>query len=143
MAPVSGVAGSSGGVRRHRVTVAFVAMAGAAAATAAMVGVSDHPPGIALAFLAALAAVLAVTHGWRSPQPFVRLVLAALIGFGLLVVLHNVLEPGAGSVREGMLAALMQALAVGAFMLAVLIAPAAFLVGVVGTAITTIWPRSR
>jgi lipopolysaccharide export LptBFGC system permease protein LptF len=143
MAPVSSVADSSGGLRRRRVTVAFLAMAGVAASAAAVVGVSDHPPGIALAFLAALAAVLAVTHGWRSPRPFVRLVMAALLGFGLLVVLHNVLELGAGSVRDGMLPALMQALAIGAFILAVLIAPAAFLVGVAGTAIMTIWPPSR
>ncbi|MCU0612096.1 MAG: hypothetical protein MUE60_09950, partial [Candidatus Eisenbacteria bacterium] len=55
-----------------RTLVLFVAC-GALAIAAAALGISDSPPGILCAFLAAAAFVLAFVHPWRAPRQFLRL----------------------------------------------------------------------
>lgn len=47
-------------------TLVFLAICGVAAIAAVLVGISDNPPGILLAFTAAAAFVLAIVHPWRT-----------------------------------------------------------------------------
>jgi hypothetical protein len=110
----------------------FLAICGAAAIAAALVGISDNPPGIFLALAAAVAFVLAFVHPWRTAKQFGRLLLASVLGLPLFVILHNVFEALAGMAEDiAILHGLLDGLGGAAFMLATLVCPAAFLVSVV------------
>jgi hypothetical protein len=103
------------------------------AAAALLVGISDNPPGILLAFVAATALVLAFVHPWRSAKQFGFLLFASALGFVILAILHNVFEAAASEVvRAGVLQIILQVFGVAAFLIAVLICPPAILVGAVG-----------
>lgn len=113
-------------------TLIFLAICGAAAIAAALVGISDNPPGIFLALAAAVAFVLAFVHPWRTAKQFGRLLLASVLGLPLFVILHNVFEALAGMAEDiAILHGLLDGLGGAAFMLATLVCPAAFLVSVV------------
>jgi hypothetical protein len=120
----------------------FLAICGAAAIAAALVGISDNPPGIFLALAAAAAFVLAFVHPWRTPEQFGRLLLASVLGFLLFVVLHNVFEALAGLAENStVLHGLLEGLSVVAFLLATLLFPVAILVSVVALVIVLIRKR--
>ncbi|HLF72701.1 MAG TPA: hypothetical protein VI524_00005 [Anaerolineales bacterium] len=88
----------------------------------AAVGIDDNPPGILLAFLAAIAFVLAFVHPWRTARQFRFLLYASVLGFPLFVILNNVFKAVAhNSATAGALQNLLQGLAVAAFFLATLI----------------------
>jgi hypothetical protein len=100
---------------------------------ALLVGISDNPPGIILLYGAGLTAVLAVVHRWRSARRFGYLVLSAALGFLVLAAIHNFAEVGAeGLSHLPVVAYPLAAVSVVGFMLAVVVCPAAVLVGVVG-----------
>jgi hypothetical protein len=104
---------------------------------AATVGISDNPPGIALAFLSVVALVLAFVHPWRSSKKFRRLIYAALSGMVLAVILHNLFEGLAGKVAgSGLVQRLLSGAGVAFFFIA-LICPIALLVGLVGAVIVS------
>lgn len=114
------------------------------AMAAAILGVSDNPPGILLAFLAAIAFVLAFVHPWRESRQFRRLLYASVLGLVLFVILNNIFAVIAhNSATVGTLQKLLQGLAVAAFFLAWVIGPAAFIVGAVGSVATFIRSRRR
>jgi hypothetical protein len=120
----------------RRITLLLLAAAGALVLAGLLFGVSDNPPGIVLVSIAAVAIVAAVVHPWRTPWPFVYLLVASIIGFVVLVMLHNLLDGAAGLMSEGnVLRLLLQGVGVAAFLLAVLILPAAVLVGAAGAII--------
>jgi hypothetical protein len=122
----------------------FLAFGAAAAIAAALVGITDNPPGIVLALAAALALVLAFVHPWRTPRQFGRLLLASVLGFVLFVVLHNVFEALAGMVEDiAVLHGLLEGLGGAAFILATLICPPAFLVSVVALVVALTRNRRR
>jgi hypothetical protein len=77
--------------RSQQITLALVGLFAAFVASALLAGVSDNPPGIALAALAASALVLAFVHPWRSVRKFVGLAAGSVLGFMVLVVVHNLL----------------------------------------------------
>jgi hypothetical protein len=125
-------------------TLVLLAICGAAAIAAALVGISDNPPGIFLALAAAAAFVLAFVHPWRTPKQFGRLLLASVLGFLLFVVLHNVFEALAGRAEHiAVLHGLLEGLGGAAFLLATLVCPAAFLVSVVALVVVLIRNRGR
>lgn len=125
-------------------TLIFLAICGAAAGAAALVGLSDNPPGILLALAAAVALVLAFVHPWRTPKQFGRLLLASVLGFLLFAVLHNVFEALAGMAEHiAVLHGLLEGLGVVAFLLATLLWPAAILVSVVALVVALIRNRRR
>ena len=125
-------------------TLIFLAICGAAAIAAALVGISDNPPGILLALAAAAALVLALVHPWRTPKQFGRLLLASLLGFVLFAVLHNVFEALAGVAEHvAVLHGLLEGLGAAAFILATLVCPAAFLVSLVALVVVLIRNRRR
>jgi len=110
--------------------------------SALVVGVSDNPPGVILAYLASACLVSAFTTQWTGPRPFLMLVGWAILGFGVTAVLHNVFDTLA-QLGDGLpvVPAVAGAVSVIAFFLAVLIAPAALIVGLGGAVMT--WLRRR
>jgi len=125
-------------------TLVFLAIFGALATAAVIVGIEDNPPGILLAFGSATALVLAVIHPWRTAKQFRLLLYASVLGFVMSAILHNVFE-GLASKTEvgGTFQILLQGIGVAAFLLAVLICPPAILVGSVGSVVMFIRNRRR
>ncbi len=119
---------------RPRRTTAWLMGATAVLTIAALaVGISDNPPGIALLYAAGLTLVLSVTHRWSGSKNFARLLLGAVIGFFLLVAIHNFAEVGAERIPQVPLIPLvLTAISVVAFLAAVIVCPMAGLVGAVG-----------
>ena len=128
----------------RKITLIFLAMCGLLAIAAVIVGIDDNLPGILLAFLAATAFVLAFVHPWRTARQFGLLLIASVLGLALLVILNNVFAAVAhSSATSGALQKLLQGIAVTAFLLATLICPAAFIVGLVGSIVMYIRSRRR
>ncbi len=105
--------------RNQIVTLVLLAASCAFAIAAAVVGVSDNPPGILLGFFAALALVSAVAHRWRTEKAFRGLFFSSF----LFVVLAEIFEG---------LQRVSSVLAEVGFVAAVLLFPAALLIGLVG-----------
>lgn len=125
---------------RNRIrTLILLLICGLLATAATITGVSDNPPGILLAFLAAIAFVLAFVHPWRTPRQFSRLLYISVPGLVFFVILNNVFAAIAhSSATAGALQYLLQGLAVAAFFLATTICPTAFIVGAVGLVVMAI-----
>jgi hypothetical protein len=122
--------------QNRRITQLLSAAAGVLLLAGLLVGVSDNPPGIVLVSLASVAIVAAAVHPWRAPKPFIVLLVASILGFVVMAMLHNLLGGVAGLMSEGnVLRLLLQGVGVAAFFLAVLILPAAVLVGAGGAII--------
>lgn len=104
-------------------------------AAASVVGISDNLPGILLLYCAGLTLVLAETHRWRSSKKFGRLFLWALVGFFILVMVHNFTEVGAERIGHiPVLSWPLMVVAVASFLTAIIVCPMACLVGAVGWA---------
>lgn len=117
-------------------TLVFLGVCAACAIGAAVVGISDNPPGILLAYLAATALVLALVHPWRTSRPFKRLLYGSVLGFVVSAVLHNLISGiASGSAGTGPLARLFEGLAGFFFIVAVLLCPPALLIGAAGAVI--------
>jgi hypothetical protein len=102
-------------------------------AAALLVGVADNPPGVALLFCAGFTLVLAVVHRWRSSKKFGFLFLGAVLGFFIMVVVHNFAEVGADQVSHiPVLFFFLSAVSVIGFLAAIFICPVASLVGAIG-----------
>jgi hypothetical protein len=128
----------------RRITLFLSATAGALVLAGLVVGVSDNPPGILLMALASVAVVVAAVHPWRAPKPFVTLCLASILGFVVLVVMHNLLHGVAGLIPDGnMLRLLVQGVGVAAFLVAILVLPAGILVGAGGALVMFIRNSQR
>jgi hypothetical protein len=103
------------------------------AIAASLVGISDNPPGIALLYGAGLTFALAIAHRWASPKKFGLLFLGSLVGFFIMVVIHNFAEVGAHRISNlPVLAFLLSAISVIGFIAAVIICPMTGLVGAIG-----------
>ena len=125
-------------------TLVLLAVCGLLAIGAAAVGVSDNPPGILLALLAAAAFVLAFVHPWRTARRFARLVYASVLGLVAGVVLHNVFEAIASSIGgSGVVHGLLVGANVTCFLIAILVCPPGVVVGAVGTVVMFIRDRRR
>jgi hypothetical protein len=128
--------------QNRRITLLLSATAGALVLAGLLVGVSDNPPGILLMALASVAVVVAAVHPWRAPKPFVTLCLASVLGFVALVVIHNLLHGVAGLMSDGnVMRLLVQGVGVAAFLVAILVLPAAVLVGAGGALVMFIRNR--
>lgn len=125
---------STPGDRRR--TLALLATCAALALAAAFLGVDDNPPGLWLAFLSAAMLATAFAHSWRSPASFRRLMYASGLGFLVSVVLHNVFA-AAASVPDlpGFAQGVLMGAGVVFFFTAILLCPAAFVVGAVGAVV--------
>lgn len=100
------------------------------------VGISDNLPGIALLYAGTLAVIAGLVHRWREPRRFLRLVYGAVIGFVVMVLAHNLAYAVASVTELGWLRGIWEAVSAGALLLAVIVAPAVFVVGGVGALAT-------
>ena len=124
------------------VTVVFMAIAAVLAAAAGIVGISDNPPGILMLYAGAFALVLAFVHPWRTSRQFRYLLYASVLGLVVFAVVHNVFEVVAGRMGgPGFVVAVLQGIQVAAFLIAILICPPAFIIGVVGEVVMDIRNR--
>lgn len=114
----------------------------AALIAALIVGISDNPPGIILAYAACFGGIAALTTGWNRPRPFLILAVLAVAGFVVFALLHNAFYALA-DVGSGLpvVPSVASALSVVAFFLAVLVCPAALVVGLAGALKT--WLQRR
>jgi len=115
-------------------TTCCVSLAGAF-----IVGISGNWPGILLCYVAATALVLMFVHIWRKVRYFLILLGASVAGFFIFVLLHNVFY-GMGVMASDIvvLHGLLEFLHVVCFLIAVILSPAALLVGATGSVITGI-----
>jgi uncharacterized membrane protein (UPF0136 family) len=121
---------------RNRIkTLILLAICGLLAITAAVVGINDNPPGILLAFLAAIAFILAFVHPWRTARKFMFLLLASVLGFVLFVILNVIFDSVAQNPTTSVaLQDLIQSPIVDALnSIVVMLCPAALIVGAVGS----------
>jgi hypothetical protein len=126
-------------------TFILLATSGLLAITAAVVGIDDNLPGILLAFLAAIAFVLAFVHPWRTAKKFMFLLLASILGFVLYIILNIILDTAAQDpAAAGTLQNLLQSPIAEAFSIITgMIFAAAFIVGVIGSVAMFILNRRR
>ena len=126
-------------------TFILLAVCGLLAIAAAAVGIDDNLPGVLLAFLAAIAFVLAFAHPWRTAKKFLLLLLASVLGFVLYIALNIVLDTAvqdsatAGALRDLLQSPVVEALSV----IIAILCPAAFIVGAVGSVAMFISNRRR
>ena len=118
----------------RKITLIFLAMCGLLAIAAVIVGIDDNLPGILLAFLAAIAFVLAFVHPWRTARKFMFLLLGSILGSVLFIILNIILDTIAQNpANTDTLQDLLQSPAIEAFSIIVaMICTAAFIVGAVG-----------
>ena len=104
---------------------------------ASIVGISDNPPGIALAFLSTIAFVLMIVHPWKIAKKFRYLIYTSILGFVMAVILHNLCEGLASTMGgSGLVYSLLSGAGVAFFFIA-LICPIALLVGLFGAVIVS------
>jgi hypothetical protein len=109
----------------RRLTLLLLVICGALAAAAGVVGIDDNLPGQSLAWLSAIALVLAFVHPWRTARRFLLLIGASALGFVVFAVLSASME-NAGVFGGGVF-----------FLLALFLCPAALLVGIIGAVVTS------
>ena len=109
-------------------TYIYLALGVISLVLAAIIGISDNPPGLILSFLGSVFFVLAFTHNWQKPKPYTILLIASLAGFVLSVILHNVFEVVG---KETFL----ELVGVFFFLLAIFLCPAGVIVGGIGSLI--------
>ena len=114
-------------------TLGFLGATAFLTLAASLVGIADNPPGILLLYGAGICLVLAVVHRWRSPNRFGYLLGGSVIGFFLMVVIHNFAEVGAERIAHlPAIALFLSAISVVGFIAAVILCPAAVAVGLIG-----------
>ena len=114
---------------QRRRTLVFLVICGVLAAAAVVVGVNDSLPGSSLAWLSAIALVLAFVHPWRTSRRFLLLIGASVLGFVAFAVLSSAME-NAGVFGGGIF-----------FILALFLCPAGLLVGAIGAVSTFVTSR--
>ncbi len=130
--------------RNRSRTLVLLLVCALSANAAGALGVSDNPPGILLALAAVIALVLAFVHPWRTSKRFRYLSYAAGLGFIVFAVLHNLFEALAASAASTtLLRGSLEALAVVAFLVAILLCPPCLLVGAVGAVVMAIRRRRQ
>lgn len=123
--------------------LALLGCAVASLAASALVGISDNPPGLLLAFLASLCVVLALTLGWHHPRRHLFLFVGSLLAFVVAAALHNLLEAAAARVTAPSLQAAAEALGVAFFLAAIFLCPAGLAVAAIGGLATLVRRRLR
>jgi len=109
---------------------------------AAIVGISDNPPGLILTYLSAITLVVAFVHPWKASQQFRRLLYASGLGFIVFVILHNVFDAlAAAAGASGLVGDLLEIAGAAFFVVATLLCPPGLLVGAVGAVVMSMRER--
>ncbi len=125
----------------RRLTIVLLVVAAALLAAAGVLGISDNPPGLLLAYAACAVGVVAFVHPWRTARKYWYLAAGSALGLGLFAVLHNLFDALGGDGPGAIARYLLQPLGVGSFLVAVLLCPAGFVVGVIGALVTLVRNR--
>jgi len=131
--------GLTGDESRRKATLFWFVICCGSLIAAFIVGISDNLLGIGLCYIAAISIILAFVHTWRKVKLFLLLLGASLVGFGVFVVLHNLFY-GLGQMAANIIV-LKQFLEFSHaifFIISIFVCPAGFLIGVVGSVVTTI-----
>jgi len=122
-------------LNQRKITLLLLAICGLLAITAVVVGIDDNLPGVLLAFLAAIAFVLAFVYPWRTARKFIVLILGSIVGFVLFIILNIILDKVVQNpATPGKLQYLLQSPAIEAISIIIaMICSAAFIVGVIGS----------
>lgn len=124
----------------NRLKTALLLIIGSALVLAALLaGIDDNWPGVALAYLAAIAFVLSLTHPWREPKQYLRLAYTSVGGFVVFVLIHNLFDAIASNL-DGWAHDLIGGVSATSFIIATLLCPAGLVVGGVGFTVS-FWRR--
>ena len=129
---------------RNRIkTLILLVVCGLSATVAVVAGIDDNPPGVLLAFLAAIAFVLAFAHPWRTARKFMFLLLVSVPSFVLFVIMNIITDSIAQNpATSDALKNLIQSPIPDALNLIIaMICAAAFIVGAIGS--VAMFIRSR
>lgn len=122
--------------RNKRVTYILATACIVSLAAALVVGISDNLPGISLLYFSGILLILTFVHHWRSTKKFLVLAGFAAIGLILFVALHNFAHGGAELAADiFVLEQLLHGISIVSFFLALIVCPAAFVVGLAGAVI--------
>lgn len=128
----------------ERASLILVVLAAVSATGAAVLGVDDNPPGLALAVLAGVMLATAFVHRWRSPKRFLAFSAAAfgasVVAVGMLIAVDISLT--GGRVPQRIAPAVDAGGTALALAVAFLVAPS-ILVGLAGALITWLARRRR
>ena len=100
---------------------------------ALVIGISDNPPGVGLAYLGFSFLCFIMIHQWRSARDFGTMLAVSIISFPVMVLLHNIFDTI--NTQMGSIPVFNQLLggfSVIFFVGGVVLAPAVALVGIVG-----------
>ena len=123
----------------RRVTLLWCVICCGSLIAAFIVGVSGNPPGLVLCYVATISIILAFVHSWRRTKYFFILLCASLVGFVVFVVLHNVFYGLARMAADIIvLGRLLEFFHAVFFLIAILVCPTGFLIGVVGSVVAII-----
>ncbi len=111
---------------KQKKTYLFLILGIVALVIAIIIGIDDNPPGIILSFISSVLFVLAFAHNFKSPKSYIILLLGSIIGFVILIILHNIFE----SFGEG---TFLRQFGVFFFLGALFLCPAGIIVGVIGS----------
>jgi len=97
----------------------------------------DNLPGALSMYAGAFLIALAVARRWSYQHKYAAFSIAALVGFFLFSVLHNVFEGLYAQTTTGsMLATVYEVISTASFLIAILGMPAFFILGIVGLLVT-------
>ena len=106
---------------------------------ALIVGISDNPPGIILAFISICVIVIAFVHHWNKLKKFLILLIASLVGFPVFAVLHNLFYGLAIMAKDiTVVKQILEILDVSSFLIAIFICPVGIIVGAIGCIVLVI-----
>lgn len=100
---------------------------------ALIIGISDNPPGVGLAYLGLIFVCFSMVHQWQKPRDFGTMLAVSVISFPVLVLIHNIFDTINDKIGTiPVINQLLGGIAVISFVLAVLVAPAVVVVSVIG-----------
>ena len=129
--------------RSRNTTFVLLAACAVLAIGAAVVGISDNPPGIGLAFLSAAAGVLAFVHPWRTSKQYRYLFYMTFVVFFISAVVHGVFEVLGQRLSGGLVAGALSGVGVLFFLIAILLCPPCMVVAAIGAIVMAIRNRRR
>ena len=126
--------GRTGDKNSRRLTLFLCMICCGSLIAAFIVGISDNLSGLGLCYAAAISIILAFVHKWRKVKYFLFLLGASLVSFPVFVVLHNVFY-ALGQIAADIivLSQSLEFLHAVFFLIAVLVCPAGFLIGALGS----------
>ena len=109
-----------------------------------IIGISDNPPGIILAFLSICAIMLAFVHHWTKLKMFLILLIGSIVGFPVFAVLHNLFHALGKMAKDIIIVEqLLEILDVSSFLIAIFLCPIGIILGAVGSIVLSIKNKKK